>query len=349
MGETGCERLCGHCSLPLTAVWNGYMSLFSLRILILSATFLYQAIASWREDRTPPPGQWVDLGGYRLHYVVAGTGSPTIVLDHSLGGVEGYLLLEPLSQLSRVCIYDRAGFGWSDRSPHPRTTENIVQELDALLTRAGLEPPYLLIGDSFGSYTMRLYAHRYPEKVMGLVLTDGLHEATMLTMPFSLRALQLFFASGFVMSILGSSLGIVRVLNLIGAFEWLKPELRQFSPSALNAVKRSFCRPKHWLTMAQEIWGLDASGRQVQCANHLHALPIVSIKAKSFFLPSPLTFLMPLKAANRLRDRMHDAFAKLSTCFTPLHAEKSGHFVWVDQPEVVVKAVKLLLEKSRPE
>jgi len=136
--------------------------------------------------------------------------------------------------------------------------------------------PYLLIGDSFGSYNMRLYAHRYPEKVVDLVLTDGLHESAMLHMPLSLRGLQYFFASGFIMSILGSILGIIRVLNRIGVFEWLKPELRQFSSAALNAVKRSFCRPKHWLTMTQEILSLDTSARQVNSPrmvrHRLHAI-----------------------------------------------------------------------------
>ena len=83
----------------------------SIRVLLLAATTLYQAIASWLEDRQPPPGQLIDVGNYRLHLYVAGEASPTIVLDHSLGGVEGYFLIEELSKLARVCIYDRAGYG----------------------------------------------------------------------------------------------------------------------------------------------------------------------------------------------------------------------------------------------
>lgn len=319
------------------------MSQLHLRILILTATTVYQIIASGLEDRTPPPGQRVDVGGYCLHYVTAGTGHPTIVVDHSLGGVEGYFLLDELAKLSRVCIYDRAGYGWSDRSPYPRTSNQIVTELNTMLTHAGLEPPYILVGNSFGSYNMRLYAHRYPENAIGLVLTDGLHEGGMLQMSLSLKGLQLFFASGFVMSILGSGLGFIRVMNLIGLFELLKPELRKFSTSSLHAVKRSFCRPKHWLTMTQEILNLGKSGRQLHCANDLKDLPIVSIKAQSFFKPSLLTALMPLKAANQLRDRIHHDLGQLSTHCIPLNAEKSGHFVWIDQPDVIINAVQLLL------
>ena len=181
----------------------------SIQVLLLVATTLYQAIASRLEDRQPPPGQLIDVGGYRLHLCVAGEASPTIVLDHSLGGVEGYFLIEELSKLARVCIYDRAGYGWSDCSPYPRSSHQIVKELDTLLVQAGIEPPYILVGNSFGSYNVRLYAHLFPQKIVGIVLTDALHEIGMLKMSALLQALKLFFISGFEMSILGSMLGLL--------------------------------------------------------------------------------------------------------------------------------------------
>ncbi|NJL23576.1 MAG: alpha/beta hydrolase, partial [Leptolyngbyaceae cyanobacterium SM1_3_5] len=258
----------------------------AIQILLLIAATLYQAIACWQEDRRTPPGQLVDIGGYRLHLWVAGEGRPTIILEHSLGGVEGYLLLEELAKLGRVCVYDRAGYGWSDHSPHSRSIRQIVQELDALLTRANIEPPYILIGNSFGSYSARLYAHQFPEKVAGLVLTDGLHETGMLKMSIGLQALKLFFISGFVMSTIGSAIGIVRLLEKGGMFELLKPELRRFSKATLSPVKRSFRRPKHWITMSREMFSLDASARQTSVANQFGALPIATIKAGSFFKPA---------------------------------------------------------------
>jgi hypothetical protein len=78
-------------------------------LLFLTATTLYQAIAVLQENREPPPGQRIDLGGYQLHCCTLGEGSPTFVLDHSLGGIEGYFLIEKLAKLGRVVIYDRAG------------------------------------------------------------------------------------------------------------------------------------------------------------------------------------------------------------------------------------------------
>jgi pimeloyl-ACP methyl ester carboxylesterase len=321
-----------------------------LKAALLIVAALYQAIATLIEDRQLPPGQLVDVGKCRLHFYVAGElnadqSLPTIVLDHSLGGLEGYLLVRELAKLTRVCIYDRAGYGWSDHSPRPRTCHYMVSELDTLLTKAGIEPPYLLIGNSFGSYNARLYAAHYPRKVAGMVLTDGLHEALMLKMPIALRALQLFFWSGFLMSVLGSALGIVRLLSLAGLFEVLKPELRQAFPAGLRGVKRSFCRSKHWFTMSREIYHLAGCGRQATQATEFGAMPIVSIKAKTFFQPSLWTALVPVKAIDRLRDQMHEELLKLSTDCTQLSATKSGHFVWVDEPEVILEAVKTVLEK----
>ncbi|MEO0538250.1 MAG: alpha/beta hydrolase [Cyanobacteria bacterium P01_A01_bin.123] len=324
------------------------------RLLVLLVTTLYQTLACLREDQTSPPGTRVDIGGYALHLNViepkqlqaeTAPPRPTLVLDHSLGGVEGYLLTEHLAQFGRVCIYDRAGYGWSDRSPQPRQSASIVAELDTLLTRAHIAPPYILIGDSFGSYNMRLYAHRFPEKVSGLVLTDGLHESGMLSMPLPLVILKLVFISGFLMSVLGALFGIIRLLKVCAIFELLKPELRKFPAVEVARVKRSFCRPKHWLTMAQELWGINRSGQQVSEAKDLGNLPIVSIKANSFFQPAFWTILIPLKSANSLRDRMHEQLMKLSSKTVQLQAQKSGHFVWIDEPELIAEAVEILLKK----
>ncbi|MEB3340523.1 alpha/beta hydrolase [Okeania sp.] len=317
----------------------------SIRIILIITTTLYQAIAVQIENQKQPPGQLFDIGGYRLHLYTVGEGNPTIILDHSLGGIEGYFLVEKLAKFGRVCIYDRAGYGWSEHSPHPRTSSQIVEELDTLLTQAEIKPPYILVGNSFGSYNVRLYAHYFPEKIMGMVLTDGLHETGMLKMPIQLQALKLFFMSGFVMSTFGSILGIIQLLRKCGIFELIKPELRDFSQESRNLVKRSFCRSKHWITMCREMLNLNNSGNQVTIANQFGSMPIVSIKANSFFQPSWWSFLTPLKAANNLREQMHKNFSNLSTNFVQLQADKSGHFVWIDQPDVIVDAVKIVLDK----
>ena len=100
-------------------------------------------IASFRDRSIPSPGELIDLGGYKVHLWVKGTGKTTVILDHSLGGIEGYFLIDAIAQLTQVCIYDRAGYGWSDPSPRPRCSAEIVRELNLLLTKA--KNFYLLI------------------------------------------------------------------------------------------------------------------------------------------------------------------------------------------------------------
>ncbi|MEC4986891.1 MAG: alpha/beta hydrolase [Oscillatoria sp. PMC 1068.18] len=315
-----------------------------LNLLIISITTSYHLIASILERRKfQPPGKLIDIGGYKLHLYSKGKGKPTVIIDHSLGGIDGYFLIDELAKITQVCICDRAGYGWSHQSPKPRTTQTIVQELNTVLTLTRIEPPYILVGDSFGSYNVRFYAHQFPEKVVGMVLVDGLHETGLLNMPLSLRLLKLFFMSGFFMSIFGSIFGIVRILGTIRVFELIKPELRKFPKQILQPVKRSFYNYQHWLTMLREMWNLNASSRQVSEATNFGDLPIINIKAKTFFKQSPGSFYLPITAADKLRDEMHCELLKLSTNCTQIQASKSSHFVWIDEPETIVAAIQQLL------
>ncbi|MGK7938568.1 MAG: alpha/beta fold hydrolase [Crocosphaera sp.] len=290
-----------------------------------------------------PPGKLIDLGGYKVHYYQKGSGDITVVFDHSLGGIEGYFLMDEIAKITQVFIYDRPGYGWSDSSPKKRCSQEIVYELDQLLKKAEVSPPYLLVGDSFGSYNVRLYAHYFPEKVCGIILTDGLHEKAMLKLPLSVKLLKLFFLSGFLMSFFGATLGLIRLLGNLRVFELIKPQLKKFKRDSLNIVKQSFYHPKHWLTMAREIWNLETSAKQVQKANNLGNIPLISIKSKTFFYPSIFTFCLPLKAANKLRDIIHEELLTLSSNSSQITANKSSHFVWIDEPEIIIIAIKKII------
>jgi pimeloyl-ACP methyl ester carboxylesterase len=124
-----------------------------------------------------PPGKRIDIGGYKLHINCQGIGSPTIILDAGLGdwSVHWQEVQEKLKADNRVCSYDRAGYGWSDPGPRPRSSAQIVTELHSLLEKAGEKPPYLLAGHSFGGINMRLFASTYPAEIAGLVLIDASH------------------------------------------------------------------------------------------------------------------------------------------------------------------------------
>ncbi|HWZ18995.1 MAG TPA: alpha/beta hydrolase, partial [Ktedonobacteraceae bacterium] len=157
--------------------------LATLLIVGFGATgFAYQSIASAQDARNyPPPGKLIDVGGYRLHLYCTGAvypGSPTVILEAGLGGtsLEWSKVQPGVASFTHVCSYDRAGHGWSDMGPLPRTDKRIVTELHTLLARAGVPGPYVLVGHSSGGLIMRLYASTYLEQVAGLVLVDSAHE-----------------------------------------------------------------------------------------------------------------------------------------------------------------------------
>ena len=116
-----------------------------------------------RRKPPAPPGQLVSLDTHRLHLHRYRTGSPPVVFDAALGGSSlSWTYVQPaVAAFTTACTYDRAGFGWSDAGPLPRTAGRIADELHTLLTTAAIAPPFVLVGHSFGAFSIRAYAARH--------------------------------------------------------------------------------------------------------------------------------------------------------------------------------------------
>ena len=140
---------------------------------------IYQTIATKLAERAyPPPGEMVDVEGYSLHINCVGQGSPTVLLDAGLGlfSAQWVRVQREVSGTTRVCAYDRAGMGWSEMGPDPRDAKQITSELHTLLSKAGIDGPYVVVGHSLGGLSMLTYANRYPDEVAGVVLVDSTSE-----------------------------------------------------------------------------------------------------------------------------------------------------------------------------
>lgn len=106
------------------------------------------------------PGRLVHVGGYKMHIHSTGQGTPTVILDSGVGdSFLSWQNVQPqIANSVRVCSYDRAGMGYSETSPRPRTSIMFAEELHQLLHNAGIAPPYILVGHSMAAYNVRLYA-----------------------------------------------------------------------------------------------------------------------------------------------------------------------------------------------
>ena len=160
--------------------WMLYAAI-SLAFIIVAALILQSIATAVDRRRYPPPGRLVDIGGYRLHLNCQGkrlSGDPTIVAEAgAYGNSLTWSRIQPeLARYGQVCIYDRAGLGWSDPGPGPQTGRQIAFEPHTLLQRAGIKGPFVLVGHSLGGLYVRLYASQYPEDVAGVVLVDSVHE-----------------------------------------------------------------------------------------------------------------------------------------------------------------------------
>ena len=208
------------------------MRRWTLRILVglcglIVAPALTGATYQWRATRrdlaaTPPPGHLVDIGGYRLHLWCTGDGAPAVILDNGLGGsTPGWGFVRPgVARFTRVCSYDRAGMGYSDPGPSPRTARRIASELAELLARSGIGGPVVLVGASIAGFNVRVFASDYPQRAAGLVLLDASHEDQAHEVPRLARFVPLL-----------STIGVLRLFGVSFSerVESLAPSVRQFA------------------------------------------------------------------------------------------------------------------------
>jgi len=318
------------------------------------AGMLYQAVGARRSARRfAPAGTMIDAGGQRLHVVCAGDAGPPVLFEAGIAAssLSWTRVMPAVAAFARACAYDRAGLGWSDPAIAPRTVDRMVAELRAVLTHAFASRPAVLVGHSFGAFLVLVYAARHPGDVAGLVLVDPPTEWHPLTPG---RALLL--RRGIQASHLGGALariGVVRgCLALLTGGTPGPPRtfVRLLGPRALRTLEhlvgevRKLPADVHPIVQAQ--WSLPKCFRGM--AQHLGALTIVGDAAAGVATLGevPLTIV---SGGDQPADVLahHRALARLSSRGRHIVAAESGHWIHLDEPDVVVGAIRDVVADSR--
>lgn len=272
----------------------------------------------------------------------------TVVMESALSGASlDWAYVQPkVAENVRTCIYDRAGYGWSQPAPSfsPRCSRDLAVELHTLLDAAGIPAPYLLVGHSMGGYHVRAFAGLYPSETAGMVLVDASHEDLFSFWPETLLkrdARQLRIARLLAVT------GILRLMIKAGWVGEVEAFAGKFPVYMRPTVKRFYSRPSLYRTALRELAcrDLDASQvRQLCPPGSLGSRPLAVVAAGAHRLPGT----SGSGREGEWRQRQVD-LASLSSNSRLFLAEASDHYVQLDQPERVVEAILWVIEQILPE
>lgn len=338
--------------------------LIALLVLFAAAGSIHERWVSTREQRLhPPPGRLVDIGGYRLHLYCMGEGSHTVILEAGFkrSSAVWYAVQPQVAKFARVCAYDRAGYGWSDPGPRPRTAKVMAEELHSLLHTAGVGGPYVLVGHSYGGLTVRAYASQYPDEVAGVVLVDSSHpderqwkHLAPVPKGYHPLALRLKLAA------LSAPFGLPRLMGWCGS-----------GPPETQSITRAIeCRSQFFDTARAETIFHVESEDQVRGMGPFRNIPLIVLsrdlnRARRDSTPGQQgpwaqrawkkvrtnwsrllktvtpEFEPPETAINDLAwQEMQEDLARLSTSGKLVVATGSGHYIQFDRPDAVVDAIR---------
>lgn len=300
-------------------------------------------------------GRWISLGEGRKHYLLEqGAGSPTVIFEAGIAAtnLNWRHLQQMVSQFAATASYDRAGLGWSSPSRSPRTPGNIAVELHELLQKAGIKPPYVMVGHSFGGLVVRRFALLYPEEVSSVVLVDPMRceewppldpakqamidrgaKLANVAIPITrfgltrLAVTSLFCRSGRVAERLAGAAGDggKHVLGRI------KEEVGKMPQEVWPIVAAHWSRPGYYVGLRDHVSAVPDTVREMQAADPIRGIPVLLLT------PGKST---PL--SQECLDRIGDNVRQLI-------APNSAHWIHLDEPELVIDSIREMVAIAEPE
>ena len=330
-------------------VWVVVKSLGLVTTVVVISGMLYEEMGRRRErDRLSQIGHSVDIGGRTLNIYCSGEGAPPVVLK-SPGAGPGYVWshIQPeIAKFTQACWYDRAGEGWSDPGPFPRTSAAIASDLHLLLRNAGVQRPFVLVGASFGGLNARVYNGLYPNDVAGMVLVDAAHEDEPKRAPP-------FFLGHTAPRYMWYPLHLLfQITGRIGVVRSMQPQLPRVEDASRLARDQLLRALK---TQVKSVVAGNSTGvvypdnyAQVRSAGDLDDRPLIVLTAgKPFPFRDPEMARQAAAYQEVWKYEMQPQLARLSSRGRQIIVEESGHAIADQAPDVVIAAIREIVSEVR--
>jgi pimeloyl-ACP methyl ester carboxylesterase len=306
----------------------GLARLVILIVGLLLAGAIYEPFAEAADAKAyPPPGQMVDVSGYRLHINCTGTGSPTVVIDAGWGdwSTTWAAYVQPeAAKTTRICTYDRAGMGWSEAGPLPRDAVQFSKELHTLLENANIPGPYVMVGHSLGGFPVRVFTDMYPSEVAGVVLIDSMTPKQFDQLPTEVQPQSNSQSQSLSFPAVLARFGVARSITLL---------MSPFTPPNEKAYYSRMVRTQNVQAYINEGQGMPAAAAEAAAVKTFGDLPLIVLTAKLNNRPGWQEWQAEL--------------LQLSSNSQQLFAENSGHNIQVDEPDAAVTAIVKMIEMLR--
>ena len=322
--------------------WRASLAAGALGGMLATASAAYQAAGDARDRRRySPPGRLVDVAGRRLHLRCAGSGTPVVVVIPALGDttVSWLTVQDALAPVTRVCVYDRAGLGWSDPAPGLPTAAGMARELRGLLDAEDIAPPFVVAGHSLGGLLAQVFTHLYPGEVAGVALVDSSHPGQFRRLPKT----QLQDHRGGKLAV--AALAYAKPLGLQRAWRDIRrvPRSGDGAPDlALSSRYRRAC--------VKELLAFNGVCRDAgAAADGLRALPLTVITSseRDPKLGEGSQAQHARSIFYRQWSKLQSELAALSEDCVHLVAGHAGHHLHRDDPELVTSAIAGLVQRTR--
>ncbi|WP_448096026.1 alpha/beta fold hydrolase [Luteibacter yeojuensis] len=317
-------------------------SILSLAVLLLAAGATYNRLALSRQRAAAhAPGEIYKVGGYDAHVHCLGTGSPAIVLSTGLGDdFTTWLKVQPaLAKVTRVCSFDRSGFGLSQMTPGPHDADTLAAQLHDLVGAAGIDKPFVLIGHSISGLYLRSYARQYTSDLAALVFIDGATPLQDDRVPKSLVAIQDGQRARMPWQKFLMTVGWYR---LHGDCSSVPPGFEAYG----QIIQANNCDPAQFDALEAELDAVRQSGEETRHVGPFPGLPVLILSRDPASMP-PNWPADVAKANSLVWDQMQEESKQLSPLSRRVIAKGSDHYIHVDRPELVVREVTSLVEALR--